>query len=134
MSFARAEEFVPPPDSWIISIANPNGAVSKLKGYPSLLQAVFHDISEPQPGFRAISDEDAECIASFIQRAKEENKNLYVHCSVGVCRSGAIVEVLLALGWEIDPKCLCPERKPNMLVYDKVRRACGLLHSWEAKS
>lgn len=139
MSAADVQHFEPPPNSWIISILNPNGFVPPINlgeefgGYKGLLQVVFHDISEPQPGFRAISDEDASCIADFVDRAKEQDKNLYVHCTAGQCRSAAIVEVLLALGWEIDKNCHCPARKPNTLVYDKVRKACGLLHSWEAK-
>lgn len=132
MSAAQVADFIPPPNSSLISILNPNGFIPKYPSeYAGILAVCFHDINEPQEGFTEISDADAETIARFINIVKKSNNNLYVHCSAGICRSGAIVEVLLKLGWEIDKNCPSNERRPNMLVYNKVRKACGLLHSWE---
>lgn len=63
-----------------------------------------------------ISDEQAEQIAAVLKRAYTEGSNVIVHCHAGVCRSGAVAEVGVRLGFE-DTKRY---RAPNRLVQSKL--------------
>jgi len=49
--------------------------------------------------------EQAAEIASILRRALEYQKNVTVHCSAGLCRSGAVVEAALELSKTLPPGC-----------------------------
>jgi predicted protein tyrosine phosphatase len=63
-----------------------------------------------------ISDEQAEQIAAILRRGLEQDCNIIVHCHAGVCRSGAVVEAGVRLGFED----LRKYRAPNRLVLKKL--------------
>ena len=107
--------------NWLISISDTDtrGAQIKLP-MNKTLHMRFNDISLPFEG--AISDYQASSLAQFIQQAKAANANLWVNCHAGVSRSGAIVEILQYLGWEIQEEIRSRRRVPNALVYEKLRK------------
>lgn len=63
-----------------------------------------------------ITDEQADEIVSILVEAYDNRSNIVVHCSAGICRSGAVVEVGVMMGFD-DIK---DSRIPNLLVKKKL--------------
>ena len=84
-----------------------------------VLQFKFDDI---ETGPTAISDRDAGLIADALLVAKERNVNVVVHCFAGLCRSGAVVDVGVELGFNPPDRV----RLPNTLVRQKLRKCLGM--------
>lgn len=138
--------FVTSEDDWLISIANKDSynAVPKAK-FNRVLFLNFQDIELNTPGgveteksrkwlaeHGAITEPQAEQIADFIKEARDQGKNVWVNCHAGMCRSGAIVRLLTELGWEDERYQGQPDRVPNLLVYNRVKRHFPELHqSWD---
>lgn len=68
-----------------------------------------------------ISDEQAQQLVGLLQRAKDEHMNVVVHCHAGICRSGAVAEVGVMLGFR-DAEAF---RSPNLLVKHKMMKCLG---------
>jgi len=68
-----------------------------------------------------ISDAQAEQLVALLQRAFENHMNVVVHCVAGVCRSGAVAEVGVMLGFR-DAETF---RSPNLLVKHKMMKCLG---------
>ena len=127
--------------TWLISIADMNQQPANVPQdkFERILFVHFDDLDhfhepecteEERPRF--LNDETAAEMVAFINEAKEQQVDMIVNCHAGVCRSGAVVEVLKLAGWAIDSENqFSPERKPNMFVYNKLRLALGFKHSWE---
>jgi protein tyrosine phosphatase len=81
------------------------------------------DVEEAGP----IQDHQAKAIADILMRAKETDKNIVVHCHAGICRSGAVVECGVIMGFQ-EPE---NERIPNVLVKKKILKHLGLTNSWD---
>lgn len=64
----------------------------------------------------AITNEDAKGIAEALQHAWNNHMNVVVHCHMGVCRSGAVAEVGVIMGFRDTEKF----RIPNLMVKRKV--------------
>lgn len=84
-------------------------------------QFIFDDV-EDEDNPEAITDLQAEEIAAILVEAYGNNSNVVVHCHAGICRSGAVVEVGLMLGFN-EPDRL---RLPNVLVKKKLMKALGM--------
>ena len=69
----------------------------------------------------AITQEQANEIVRLLQHAMENRMNVIVHCHAGVCRSGAVCEVGVMMGFR-DTEVF---RSPNLLVKHKMMRALG---------
>lgn len=69
----------------------------------------------------SIQDEQAKELVRILQLALEERRNVVVHCTMGICRSGAVAEVGVMMGF-IDTKVY---RQPNMLVKTKMMNVLG---------
>lgn len=109
-------------DDWLISITDFDGEDAKVQQYfPRVLFMKFDDVSDKK-NRKGISNEHAREIAQFILEAREQQKNVWVNCHAGICRSGAVVSLLIDLGWEYRDSATSPGRIPNHLVYDKVRK------------
>ena len=61
-------------------------------------------------------------LVQLLQRAFEHRMNVVVNCMAGVCRSGAIVEVGVMMGF-IDTE---KYRQPNLRVKHKMMQALGV--------
>jgi hypothetical protein len=68
-----------------------------------------------------ISDTQADQLVALLQRAFENRMNVVVHCVAGVCRSGAVCEVGVMMGFR-DTEVF---RSPNLLVKHKMMRKLG---------
>lgn len=71
--------------------------------------------------FKCITDNEAKQIVEILQRAFANGINVISHCAAGICRSGAITEVGVMLGFE-DAKSI---RIPNTLVKRKLMKELG---------
>ncbi len=68
-----------------------------------------------------ISDAQAEQLVQLLQRAFDDRMNVVVHCVAGVCRSGAVCEVGVMMGFR-DTEVF---RSPNLLVKHKMMKVLG---------
>lgn len=90
------------------------------KDFKVTLGFLFDDTEEEGP--RSISDRTAEYIADALRYALDNNMNVVVHCYAGICRSGAVVDVGVELGFNPPDRM----RIPNTLVRNKLRKKLGL--------
>ena len=60
----------------------------------------------------AVTDEQAQQLVTLLQKALDNRMNVVVHCHAGVCRSGAVAEIGVMLGFD-DAEAF---RSPNLLV------------------
>lgn len=79
----------------------------------------FEDIEEDEEW--AITQDQANEIGALLKRAKEHNMNVIVHCHAGLCRSGAVVECGIFIGFNPPDRL----RMPNTLVKKKIMRGWG---------
>ena len=68
-----------------------------------------------------ITDEQAFKIVSLLAYALENRMNVVVHCVAGVCRSGAVCEVGVMMGFR-DTEVY---RSPNLMVKHKMMKQLG---------
>ena len=68
-----------------------------------------------------ITDRQAEQLVKLLQHALDNHMNVIVHCVAGVCRSGAVCEVGVMLGFN-DTEVF---RSPNLLVKHKMMKVLG---------
>ncbi len=79
-----------------------------------------------------ITDAQAEELVGLLQHALEHRMDVVVHCHAGICRSGAVVEVGVMMGFD-DTEVF---RSPNLLVKHKMMKLLGWTydeedtHSW----
>ena len=68
-----------------------------------------------------ITQTQAEEIVRLLQHALDNRMNVVVHCMAGLCRSGAVTEVGVMMGFD-DTKRF---RSPNLLVKHSLMKALG---------
>ena len=68
-----------------------------------------------------VTDEQAQQLVTLLQDALDRKMNVVVHCHAGVCRSGAVCEVGVMMGFN-DTEVF---RSPNLLVKHKMMKALG---------
>lgn len=73
----------------------------------------------------AITDEQAAELVRLLQHALANRMDVVVHCHAGVCRSGAVAEVGVMMGFD-DAEAF---RIPNLLVKHKMMKALGWTYS-----
>ena len=69
----------------------------------------------------AITDEQAAELVRLLQHAQENRMNVVVHCHAGICRSGAVAEVGVMMGFADCERF----RIPNLLVKHKMMQVLG---------
>lgn len=115
----------PGPNAMLIQITDPPGDFPQAK-FPFLetYQFQFLDIEQDTPAL----DEEMRCqpwqaqqMADLLQRALNNNMNVIVNCHMGICRSGAVCEVGVEMGFED----LHAPRTPNLLVKHLMRKHLG---------
>lgn len=82
----------------------------------------------------AVFDEECRCSQSqadelvrLLQHALANQMNVIVHCYAGICRSGAVTEIGVMMGFE-DTKRY---RQPNLLVKHQMMKALGWTYDSE---
>lgn len=68
-----------------------------------------------------ITDEQAAELVRLLQHALDKCMDVVVHCHAGVCRSGAVAEVGVMMGFK-DAEAF---RSPNLLVKHKMMKVLG---------
>ena len=68
-----------------------------------------------------ISDADAERLVRLLEHALANKMNVVVHCFAGICRSGAVCEVGVMMGFDDTGRF----RSPNLLVKHKMMKVLG---------
>ncbi len=105
-----------------------------------LIQISDPDMKHPIPKyqfgnvfqFKFWDEEDAACedictqeqaneLVRILQHALDTRTNVIVHCVAGICRSGAVAEVGVMMGFD-DPEV---HRSPNLLVKYRMMKRLG---------
>jgi protein tyrosine phosphatase len=73
------------------------------------------------PDEAKITPAQAEEIVRLLKHALENRMNVVVHCMAGLCRSGAVAEVGVMMGFEDTERF----RSPNLLVKHSLMKALG---------
>ncbi len=68
-----------------------------------------------------ITDEQAQQLVTLLKDALARSMNVVVHCVAGVCRSGAVCEVGVMMGFK-DTEAF---RSPNLMVKHKMMQVLG---------
>jgi predicted protein tyrosine phosphatase len=111
-------------NSMLISIADPAGWRPEAKQqFKERHDFEFLDAEDDdrEPDEAKISDAQAEQIVALLQQALENRMNVVVHCMAGICRSGAVVEVGVMMGFTDCEKY----RQPNLRVKHKLMKQLG---------
>lgn len=111
-------------NSMLIQIVDPDMdfPLSK-KVFKETYQFKFLDLEKDDPykDELKITDDQAHQLVELLQKALKQNMNVIVHCVAGVCRSGAVAEVGIMMGFQ-DTYLF---RSPNLLVKHKMMKALG---------
>ena len=68
-----------------------------------------------------VTDAQAESLVRLLEHALEKRMNVVVHCVAGICRSGAVCEVGVMMGFD-DCEVF---RSPNLMVKHKMMKVLG---------
>lgn len=119
----------PGPNCMLIQIVDPGVEFPKpkYKQWRRIRQFFFLDVEDNEPDGclydAAITNADAKGIADALQEAWSEGMNVVVHCHMGVCRSGAVAEVGVMMGFRDTEKF----RVPNLMVKKKLMEQLGMI-------
>ena len=112
-------------DTVLISISDPDQQPPiPYYSFKTSLYLDFLDLEEnqmPEAESLKISYEDAEKIIKFLQDALDNGYNVVVHCTAGVCRSGAVAEVGTMMGF----RDTGTYRQPNLMVKRYLMKVLG---------
>lgn len=112
------------PNSMLISITDPAGWRPTAKHeFKERHDFEFLD-AEDKDGFpeeAKISDVQAQELVGLLLHAKANRMNVVVHCMAGICRSGAVAEIGVMLGFQDTGKF----RSPNLRVKHKMMKVLG---------
>jgi predicted protein tyrosine phosphatase len=113
------------PNSMLISIADCGGWRPEAKHeFKERHDFEFLDIEKDDFALEEAmrcSQEQADELVRLLQHALENRMNVVVHCTAGICRSGAVTEVGVMLGFQDTEKF----RSPNLLVKHRMMKALG---------
>jgi hypothetical protein len=113
------------PNAMLISIADPAGWRPTAKhNFKERHDFEFLDIEKDDFALdetMRCSQEQAAELVRLLQHALENRMNVVVHCTAGICRSGAVCEVGVMLGFQDTEKF----RSPNLLVKHRMMKALG---------
>lgn len=124
----------PGPNSMLIQISDPGGWFPTPKHiFKEVYKFEFLDIEKNDIVF----DEECRCsqaqadeLVRLLRRAKDADMNVIVHCFAGICRSGAVCEVGVMLGFEDTNRF----RQPNLLVKHLMMKRLGYYYSDDEES
>ena len=118
----------PGPNAMLIQIVDPDMEFpTPMYLFKETHQFKFLDIEEKDFALdeaMRCSQEQANELVRLLQHALEQRMNVIVHCHAGVCRSGAVCEIGVMLGFD-DTEAF---RSPNLLVKHRMMRALGWLY------
>jgi predicted protein tyrosine phosphatase len=111
-------------NAMLIQITDPAGWFPEPEyKFKEVHQFEFLD-AEDKDGFDEdfkISDAQAAELVRLLQHALDNHMDVIVHCMAGLCRSGAVCEVGVMMGFDDTEKF----RSPNMRVKHKMMKVLG---------
>ena len=109
-------------NSMLISITDPAGwRPEAMHTFKERHNFEFLDADSGFPEECLISDAQAAEIVRLLQHAQANNMNVVVHCTAGLCRSGAVAEVGVMMGFGDTERT----RIPNIRVKHKMMKVLG---------
>lgn len=114
------------PNSMLIQISE-SGHFPKAKfPFKEFHQFLFSDVEKGDDNWEelGITVEQAKTIAGLLTKARYNKMNVVVHCHAGICRSGAVVEVGVMMGFQDTGK----HRTPNLLVKHRLLEELGMAY------
>ena len=81
------------------------------------------------PAEAKVTDTQARAIAKLLKHALDNRMNVVVHCMAGLCRSGAVTEVGVMMGFDDTQRF----RSPNLLVKHSLMQALGWVYDENEK-
>lgn len=115
---------IPSEDAVLIQITDPDTAPPEpLNQFYRRHTIRFLDLDQETDTNRSVvcSHAQATDLVRMLQQALKEDRDVVVHCTAGVCRSGAVAEVGTMMGFEDTGSF----RIPNVLVKTRMMRALG---------
>lgn len=122
----KSGQYIKSNNAVLIQITNPRDEWFPIPNteFKEIHKFVFADVSETEL-LKDLNDritvEQAEKLVSILQHALDNEMDVIVHCTLGHCRSGAVVEVGVEMGFQ-DTKTF---RNPNVHVKKMMRRVLG---------
>ena len=115
----------PGPNAMLIQICDPPGNFPIPKyNFKDVHQFQFLDVERDDH----VDDEEMRCsqeqadeLVRLLQHALDNRMNVIVHCHAGVCRSGAVCEIGVMMGFD-DTEAF---RSPNLLVKHRMMKKLG---------
>lgn len=102
----------------LIRILDPDMEESSVIGdYQAIHVFKFLDVNEAHE-YGAPTVQDAQAILAILQEALATETDVIVHCTAGICRSGAVTEIGTVLGFEP----MHNTRIPNVLLKNMMMR------------
>jgi hypothetical protein len=115
----------PGENAMLIQIVDPPGDFpTSLYKFKEVHQFEFLDVEEKDEVLdeaMRCSHEQAAELVRLLQHALEHRMNVIVHCVAGVCRSGAVCEIGVMMGFD-DTEAF---RSPNLLVKHRMMKHLG---------
>ena len=120
-------------NAMLIQIVDPAGTfpVPKYK-FKEVHQFEFLDLEDNDNDVNEefkITDEQAAQLVALLQRAFDKRMDVVVHCHAGICRSGAVAEIGVMMGFQ-DAKAF---RAPNLRVKHKMMQQLGWTYDADEK-
>ena len=122
---------LPAKGSILIQITDPDGefVVPKFKDdFEHIVQYKFYDVTAPLWGndklLEPITQDQADFLVRILEFALEMDYDVVVHCTAGLCRSGAVTEVGVIMGFD----AVHDNRLPNVEVKSKMLRCLNESH------
>lgn len=123
----------PGPNAMLIQICDPGTEFPVPKySFREVHQFNFLDVEEKDEVLdesMRCSQEQANQLVELLEHAMEHRMNVIVHCHAGVCRSGAVCEVGVMMGFR-DTETF---RSPNLLIKHRMMKALGWTYDSDEK-
>jgi protein tyrosine phosphatase len=72
------------------------------------------------PTSRRASPQSCGCLAKILLEAKRDRSNVIVHCHAGVCRSGAVAQAGIDIGFQDTEVFRSPNLRVKKMVSNEV--------------
>ena len=112
-------------NTMLIQLVDPGHAFPEpAESFKEIHQFSFLDLegSEGMDPELEISSDQAQQLVDLLNHALDQDMDVIVHCHAGICRSGAVAEVGVIMGFD-DVKT---HRQPNLLVKHKMLKCLGM--------
>ena len=121
------------PNSMLIQIMDPDPTwwPTPAHEFREVHRFEFMDVERDDkwPDEAKITPVQAEEIVRLLKHALENKMNVVVHCMAGLCRSGAVTEVGVMMGFDDTERF----RSPNLLVKHSLMRVLGWTYDADEK-